>query len=212
MRIERIHIVSFIVVAGFLWWCTLFFQGTPVTWEHSRPFTVVVGCLVLLWIIFDRWFWRWRWFHGWFVKRPDLRGTWHIELRSNFIKPETGEITPAQTCFMGIEQTLSELKVHLMTPESESWSIASHILPSPSGRGYQVICVYRNKPNIHLRDQNISAIHYGTLIIDTHGAEARPDNFTAEYWTDRDTKGSIRSIGRVGRIYTCYEDANQHHW
>ena len=212
MRIERIHIAFFVIVSALLWWGTLIIQGTSVTWEHGRPYTVVVGCLVLLWIIFERWLWRWRWIHGWFVKRPDLRGTWRIELQSNHIKSETGERSPLLTCFMGIEQTLSELKMHMMTPESESWSIASRIIPSPSGRGYQAICFYRNEPSIHLRDNNISAIHYGTLIIDMHGSEARPHNFTAEYWTDRNTKGSMRSKSRVSHIFTCYEDADQHCW
>ena len=212
MNIERIHIAFFVIVAALLWWGTLFIQGTPVTWEHGRPFTVVVGCLVLSWIIFDRWLWCWRWFHGWFVKRPDLRGTWRIELRSNHIKPETGERMPVLTCFMGVEQTLTELKIHLMTPESESWSIAGHIIPSSRGISYQAVCVYRNEPDMHLRDQSVSAIHYGTLVVDTHGSGARPENFTGEYWTDRRTNGTLRSTHRANQVFTRFEDAEKHCW
>ncbi len=113
-------------------------------------------------------------------------------------------------CYMGVKQTLSELKMHLMTPESESWSIASHIRPSPSGNGYQVICVYKNKPNIHLRDERISEIHNGALIIDTHGSGVRPDTFTAEYWTDRKTVGSMKFESRISQVFTHFEDADQH--
>ena len=113
-------------------------------------------------------------------------------------------------CYMGVEQTLSELKMHLMTPESESWSIASHILPSPSGNGYQAIGVYTNEPDIHLRDKRISEIHKGTLIIDTHGFGVRPDSLTAQYWTDRKTMGTMDFNNRVDEVFTRFEDAKQH--
>ena len=113
-------------------------------------------------------------------------------------------------CYMGVEQTLSELKMHLMTPESESWSIASHINPSPSGNGYQAIGVYTNEPNIHLRDKRISEIHKGTLIIDTHGSGVRPDTLTAQYWTDRKTMGTMDFKSRVDEVFTRFEDAKQH--
>ena len=113
-------------------------------------------------------------------------------------------------CYMGVEQTLSDLKMHLMTPDSESWSIASHIRPSPSGNGYEVISVYTNRPNIHLRTERISEIHNGALIINTHGSEVRPDTFTAEYWTDRNTNGTMDFKRRVDKVFTRFEDADRH--
>ena len=113
-------------------------------------------------------------------------------------------------CYMGVEQTLSELKMHLMTPESESSSTASHISLSPSGNGYQVICVYNNKPDIHLRNKRTSEIHNGTLIIDTHGSGVRPDTLTGQYWTDRKTMGTMDFKRRVKKVFTRFEDAKQH--
>ena len=210
MKIERVHIAVFVAIAALLWWVTLLFQGAPVTLKHGTPFTVVIGALGTLWIVFDRFLWRFRLLHGWLVKRPDLRGTWRVELQSSYINPKTGQRVPTIVCYMGVEQTLSELKMHLMTPESESWSIASHIRPSPSGNGYQAICVYNNKPNIHLRDKRISEIHNGALIIDTHGSGVRPDTFTAEYWTDRKTMGTMDFNNRVDKVFTHFEDAKRH--
>lgn len=210
MKIERVHIAVFVAIAALVWWITLVYQGTPVTWEHATPFTVVVSALGGFGLVFEHFLWRCRLFHGWFFKRPDIRGTWRVELQSSYIRPETEERVPMIVCYMGVEQTLSKLKMHLMTPESESWSIASHIMPSPSGNGYQAIGVYTNEPNIHLRDKRISEIHKGTLIIDTHGSGVRPDTLTAQYWTDRKTMGTMDFNSRVNKVFTRFEDAKRH--
>lgn len=209
MKIERVHITVFLAISALLWWVTLLLQGTPVTLKHGTPFTVVIGAFGILWIVFDRFLWRFRLLQGWLVKQPDLRGTWRVELQSSF-KSKTGESDPMIVCYMGIKQTLSELKMHLMTPQSESWSIASHIIPSPSGNGYQVLCVYINEPNIRLRDKRISEMHKGTAIIDTHGLEARPDTLTAQYWTDRKTMGTMDFTRRIDKVFTRFEDAKRY--
>ena len=210
MKIERVHILFFLAIAALVWWVTLLLQGTPVTWEHGKPFTVVVGFLGLLGFVFNRFLWRLPFFHGWFVKRPDLRGTWRVELQSSYVDPDTGKRVPMIVCYMGVEQTLSELKMHLMTPESESWFIADHIRPSLSGNGYQVIGGYTNEPEIHLRDERISEIHKGALIIDTHGSGVRPNTLKAQYWTDRKTVGTMEFNSRVDKVFTRFEDADQH--
>lgn len=200
-----------VVVAALLWWGTLWIQDTPVNWEHSKPFTVVVSFLFIIWLLFDRYLWRrWPFIHSWFVNQPDLRGTWRVELESRHAVLETDRPVPVIVCYMGVEQTLSELKMHLMTPESESWSIASHVRPSPNGSGYQVISAYTNKPNIHLRDDRISEMHNGTLVIDTHGSHVRPETLTAEYWTDRKTVGTMNFTSRTREVFTRFDDADQY--
>lgn len=209
MKIDRVHIAVFVAVAALVWWITLAYQGTSATWEHATPFTVVVSVLGVFGLVLEHFLWRCRLLHGWFFKRPDLRGTWRVELQSSF-ELETGERVPMIVCYMGVEQTLSELKMHLMTPESESWSISSHIMPSPSGNGYQVISVYTNEPDIHLRNKRISEMHKGTLIINTHGSGVRPDTLTGKYWTDRKTMGAMEFNSRVDDIFTRFEGAKQY--
>ena len=210
MKIDRIHITAFLVIAVLVWWITLLLQGTPVTWAHATPFTVVVGFLGVFWCAFDRFLWRLSFLHGWFVKRPDLRGTWRVKLQSSYVNPETEKCVPLIVCYMGVKQTLGELKMHLMTPESESCFIASHIRPSPSGSGYQVIGVYTNHPNITLRNKRMSEIHNGALIITTHGSDVRPNLLEGEYWTDRSTNGTIDFTNRVSQVFTRFEDAHRH--
>ena len=210
MKIERLHIIVFLATAALAWWIVLYVQNTPISRAHATPFTVVVTFLGLLVFAFDRYLWRIRLFHGWFFKRPDLRGTWRVELQSSSLDPTTKQRVPMIVCYMGIEQTLSKMKMHLMTPESESWTIASHIRPSPSGNGYQAICVYTNDPNIHLRNNDVSQTHKGALIVDTHGVSVRPDTLTAQYWTDRKTMGTMDFKRRVSRVFTRFHDADQH--
>lgn len=207
MRLDRLHVTVFVIIAALIWLIVLLCQGTSVTWAHGQPFSIVVGSLVALGILLEFLLWRQPWLHGWFVKRPDLRGTWRVELQSSYMRPETNEHMPRIICYIGVKQTLSNLQMHLMTPESESWFIANHIRPSPNGSGYQVIGVYTNEPNVHLRGERISEMHQGAIIIETHGPVLRPTTLTAKYWTDRKTTGTMDFTRRAEEVYTRFADA-----
>src|SRR3989339_620080 len=160
MTFSRLHITVFLGLAVITWGLVLLVSGTPVGKEHIAPFSVVVSILVFLGLAFEQILWRQPWLHGWFVKRPDLRGTWRVELKSGWTDPQTVEETVLIICYMGVEQTLSKLQMHLMTLESESWLIAENIRLSPCGKGYQVAGIYTNKPQMHLRGDR-SEIHQG---------------------------------------------------
>lgn len=208
MKLERLHISVFLGLAVLVWWLVLLAQKTQVGWEHLRPFGAVVGVLVVLGLAFEFLLWRQSWLHGWFVKRPNLRGTWRVELQSDWDDQKTKESVPLIVCYMGVVQTLSTLQMHLMTPESESWFIADRIRPSPSGVGYQVAGVYTNKPQTHLRGDR-SEMHLGGLVLDTHGPANYPETLTGEYWTDRKTKGRMTFTSRLPSVFTRFEDAEQ---
>lgn len=207
MTFSRLHITVFVGLVAVVWALALVFNGTGVSREHLGPFSLVVTVLVLLWGVFEYRLWRHPWLHGWFVKRPDLRGTWRVELKSDWVDPESGQETGALICYMGVEQTLSKLQMHLMTLESESWLIAESICLSPSGRGYQVAGIYMNKPQVHLRGDR-SQIHRGAFVLDTHGSAAWPDTMTGEYWTDRKTSGRMNLTSRVWDIATHFDEAD----
>lgn len=209
MKLERLHITALVIVAAGIWLAVLLIQGTPVSWAHARPFSIVVSSLVGLGLLFEFVLWRQPWLHGWFVRRPDLRGTWRVELQSSYVRPGASERVPMIICYMGVRQTFSTLQMHLMTPESESWFVADHIRPSPNGDGFQVIGVYTNEPNVHLRDQRISEIHQGALVAETHGFGLRPETLTAKYWTDRKTIGTMEFTGRLNAVLSRFEDAEQ---
>lgn len=208
MNFTRVHIIAFLALSVIAWLAVLQIQGTPVSINHLAPFGTVVGVLAVIALILEHVLWRQPWLHGWFVKRPDLRGTWHVTLQSDWINPDTKQSLPPIICYMGVEQTLSKLQMHLMTPESESWFVAHGVRPSPSENGYQVVGVYTNKPQVHLRGKR-SEIHLGAIIIDTHGkSKSHPDALTAEYWTDRKTTGRMTFARRNARVFTRYDDAD----
>lgn len=187
------------------WAITLQVQGTELTWELVAPFGTTLSVLVGLALLFEHRLWRANWLHGWFVKRPDLRGTWEVKLQSTKIDRETGERVPEITCCMGIEQTNSKLTMNLMTAESASISTATRVQESKTGNGYEVTAVYVNQPKVHLRDQRRSEIHRGSMVIHTHGPGVRPETLTAECWTDRGTAGEMTFVRRVDRVYTRFE-------
>lgn len=207
MRVERVHIVVFLGLAALVWWLVLLGQGTSVTADHARPFGAVVAFLAMCWVVLDRFLWRQPWLQGWLVHRPDLRGTWRVEVKSSYKRPGTEEPVPTIVCFMGVDQTLSTLQMHLMTSESDSWFIADKIQPSPNDRRYQVIGVYTNEPCVHLRGKRVSEMHHGAIIIETHGRGVRPAVLTAKYWTDRKTTGTMEFSDRIDEVHTRYADA-----
>ena len=111
---------------------------------------------------------------------------------------------------MGVTQTLSMLQMHLMTPESESWFIAHLIEAAESGAGYRIVGMYRNQPDARLRGVR-SEMHYGALVLHTHGPEHRPETVSGEYWTDRGTSGEMDFQSRIPALHTRFEDAERSH-
>ena len=208
VKLERVHISVFLGLAALVWWLVLVAQGAQVSSAYWAPFGTVVSFLVVLGAVFEFLFWRLPWLHGWFVKRPNLRGTWRVELQSDRIDPTTNAGVPLIVCYMGVVQTLSTLQMHLMTPESESWFIAESIRESPSAVGYQISGVYTNRPQTHLRGYR-SEMHLGGLLLETHGPANRPNTLTGEYWTDRKTKGEMTFTGRQTTVFTRFKDADR---
>ena len=206
MTFTRLHISVFLALTVLAWALVLVVEGTPYSREHLTPFGTVVSLLVMLSLAFERVLWHQRYLH-WFFHRPDLRGTWRVELQSDWVNPGTREPTPLTVCYMGVTQTLSTLQMHLMTPESESWFIADRIRASPNGLGYQIVGVYTNKPQMNLRGVR-SEMHQGALILDSHGPNARPDTLTGEYWTDRKTTGRMTFTRRIPKVITRLDAAD----
>lgn len=204
---SRLHVTVFVGLAVIVWALLLSLRHTPISWDHLWPFSFVVGFLVLVGIAFENFLWRLRLLHGWFVKLPDLRGTWKGTLQSDWTDNVTQQRVPPTACFVGVVQTFSTLNIHLMTVESESWLISKDIRESRKSDGYQVVGVYTNQPHSFLRGAH-SEIHLGALILETHGiSQARPSTLTGEYWTDRKTKGTVVLEKVTKVVWTRFEDA-----
>jgi len=204
---SRIHIYIALTVAAVAWGICLVLFGVPVSWDLAKPFFTVVGVMVCFALFLEHVAWQWDNLNGWFFDVPDLRGTWRVVLKSDWVNPETGKVIEPIVCFMAVTQTASKLQMCLLTAESKSWFLTSTIRRTPNGNGYEIVGLYTNQPKLGFRPKQ-SNIHLGAVTIETHGKlRAKPESMTGEYWTDRKTTGVMRFEMRNRRLFTRYEDA-----
>jgi hypothetical protein len=201
----RIHISSFIGLTIAVWLLALWLQGMPVlSADFVKPFSAVIGIISLFATVFNRYMWSWRIFKGWYIKRPDIRGTWKVELKSSWIDPETNKEIPAIYGYAVIRQSLTFLSVRLMTKESRSVLVAHSIEQQEDDDLFKLVGVYRNEPKIELQGQR-SEIHHGSFALEVHGSPVY--EMQGHYWTDRATKGGMRISDRAEKLYDTYEQA-----
>jgi SMODS-associating 2TM, beta-strand rich effector domain len=200
--ISQLHLTTLVIAATVIWGITLLLQGAPVGLDWLKPYSTVVGILPLVLLVFDKWLWRLRILHGWFVKKPNLQGTWKAQLRSTWNEgaSEAREIEG----YMIIRQTYSSIAMRLVTSESSSELIACNISRSDDGL-YEVVGVYHNVPK--LLERRHSPVHFGGLILRVLGDLA--DALEGQYWTDRSTLGEIRLSERSSVLYYGYESAKR---
>lgn len=203
--LTRLHISSFIGLTIIVWLVALWFQGMPVlSVDFVKPFGIVVGSITLVVAVFNKYLWSWRIFKGWYVKRPDLRGTWIVELKSSWVNPDTGKTIDPIFGYAVIRQSLTSLSVRLMTKESRSVLVAHNIDQQEDEDLFKLVGVYRNEPKIELQGVR-SEIHHGSFLLEIHGNP--PYELQGHYWTDRGTKGGMKLSARVPKRYDTYEQA-----
>ncbi len=202
--IARSHITAVVFLAALLWGVLLIIDGVAVSISWLRHFSTVVGVLLFLLAGFDLWLWRLPFLQGWFVKRPDISGTWRVTIRSNWVDPSTGKTVEPIEGYMVVRQTFSSLSLRLMTSESVSELLGAEIIRAPDGT-FRVTGVYRNEPKLSVRER--SPIHHGAILLDVVG---RPRSaLKGHYWTDRGTSGELELTDRIKRILDEFETARE---
>jgi hypothetical protein len=202
--LSRLHLSAILLVAAALWGGMLLFEGVAVNGTWFRPFSTVVGVVLLLLVAFDLWGWRLRFLHGWFVPRPDLRGTWRVELQSDWQDPATEKVIGPIVAYLVVRQTFSSLSIRMLTAESASELVAAEINKASDGT-YRVAAVYRNEPKLSVRDR--SPIHYGAIVLDVQGDPAT--ELVGYYWTDRNSRGELRTLARHESIAGSFKEAQE---
>lgn len=177
-----------IILTVVVWGVSLKISGLQLTWDYLKPFSITVAIVLAILKAFDRWVWSW-WPIVYFVRVPDLRGEWKVELHSTY-KDATG--TPAAKIegTAVIRQTFSSLSIRMVTPSSKSVLKAERVSIEPDG-DVEIYGVYQSDPSIHLRGDT-SEIHYGAFHY--HVIDRPPTIMEGTYWTDRVTKGAIRLV------------------
>jgi hypothetical protein len=67
-----------LVLALVVWGAILWVLGIPLTWDLAKPYTFTLTALTAIFAAFDKFLWHTAPF-SWFVKKPDIRGTWKVE-------------------------------------------------------------------------------------------------------------------------------------
>ena len=200
---SRLHLGAFLFVAALIWGLLLIVSGVSVSLAWLKPIGIVVGALSVVVACFDRWIWRLRLLHPWFVSIPDINGTWKGTLNSSWTKDGSGSSAPSIPAYLCVRQTFSAVRMRLMTKESASELLIGNV--SKDGTAVLVVGVYRNTPDVLLRDR--SPIHYGAILLHVQGDASM--RLEGEYWTDRDTKGRMRFASVSPEHFDDFERASR---
>lgn len=201
--ISRIHLFFLLAIAATLWALMLVLDGMVVSFAFFKPFSIVLGTMVLVLIAFDRYGWKWSVLYPWFVSIPNLQGTWKGQLISTWIDPKTGSQQPPIEAYMLIRQTFSSIHMRLLTRESNSEMLAGNIVQDADGV-HTIAGTYRNITKLLRRET--SPIHYGGLLLHVRGNP--PQVLEGQYWTDRDSKGELRFAESSKMLYHDFESAS----
>ncbi len=203
--ISKTHLSTILFFAAIIWGILLVVaSGVAVSVSWLKHLSTVTGILLFILGAFDLWLWRLPFLQGWFVKRPNIRGTWRATLRSTWVDPSTEKGIEQIEGFMVIRQTYSSLSLRLLTSESSSELIGAEINTGSDGTA-RIVGVYRNEPRQLLRQR--SPIHYGAILLDIEGKPV--PCLRGHYWTDRSTAGEIELNNRVHEIFNDYEIAKK---
>lgn len=166
----------------------LFITGTQLPSTAMRFLTAGPLVVAVLFAAYDRVIWRWPGIVR-IAGRPSLVGTWCGTLTS--YRYDTQQNRPLETTLdiaLTISQSFTSASVVLMTTQSSSRSVTAEFLKRVEEPGcYTLYYSYENTPKLEHRDELI--VHRGTTAATVHGP--RPCEFEAEYWTNRDTKGTF---------------------
>lgn len=202
--LSRLHLSAILLVASAIWGGLLLYQGVAIGGSWFHPFSGVVGALVLLLAAFDLWAWRLRILRGWFVPRPDLRGTWRVELQSGWKDPATDKVIGPIVAYLVVRQTFSWLSIRMLTAESASELVAAEINKASDGT-YRLAAVYRNEPKLSVRDR--SPIHYGAIVLDVQVDPVK--ELAGCYWTDRNSRGELRTLAKHDWLAGSFKEAQE---
>lgn len=189
-----------------VWAVLLLAAGAALPNGFLKPISTVVGAVVLLLGLFERWLWPWRAFRGWLVKRPDVRGTWSVELHSNWSDPVSGKSVGTISGYLVVRQTFSRLSMRVLTAESSSRLRGAEIV-GDADDSYELTGVYVNEPSFSLRPR--SPIHYGAFVLAVRGTP--PTKLEGHYWTDRGSSGEMHTTGRMKGVYDTFSAAHSNY-
>src|SRR2546428_2538874 len=137
---------TLIYFAFLVWVAILAIGGTAVPDGWRAPLPTVVAVVGWAAFAFDRWLWRFPLLYPWFVKQPNLHGTFPATLGSTWLSPEPGRPPDPIEAYFVIRQRYSAISVRMFTKESSSASLTASFGYDSDG-GWTFIATYQNTPS-----------------------------------------------------------------
>ena len=188
IRQEVLTWVQVALVAG-LWTLAIVVSTGKLSigWEAVKAIPEAVTGYAVITLIFVKWVWRWPIFSGWLVPFPDLQGTWHGEIRTTWVDPQTGAAQAPIPATLTIRQSFASVTCTLYTSEAESESNSAAISETEEGGIVRLAYTYLSRPRATVR--NRSEIHDGAALLSYGTSPER--TLSGEYWTSRKTTGEM---------------------
>jgi hypothetical protein len=190
--IRGITILATALATGIVWG-----TGHGVDIPYIKASVTASSVIVVIAFVYDAWAWRWPVLRN-LTRRPMLHGTWKAELETSFATRAHETID----AYIVVRQTFSRISVSMLFDHSRSKSMSGDLLFEDG------LCtlyyLFRTEADTLHRDGNPPARGGAALAI------GRSPNLHLEgdYWTERDTRGHVRTVGRTTRIYDTFAAAS----
>lgn len=183
--------------SGFIWFIVAMLSDLDMRsfFQFMRPIPKVVTADLILIGFFMKWGWRLKFLQGWLVPFPNLNGTWQGSLQTNW-KDKDGSTSGPIPVILTIKQSFGHLSCVMRTAEMESRSYLEGFYIDKERQIRQLCYSYTSKPKVSLRDR--STPHDGTILFSIIGAPV--NKLSGEYWTQRQTNGSVLLTFRTKKL------------
>jgi len=161
-----------------------------------RLIPIVATADGIAYFIFTVWLWRWKPLQGWLIPFPNLNGTWQGYIQTNWKDPE-GNIPGPIPAILTIKQSFGRMSCVMRTAEMESNSYLEGFCIDKDAQIKRLCYSYTSRPKIALRDR--STPYDGTILLNITGKPA--DKLEGEYWTQRQTTGTVTLTFRTRDLF-----------
>ena len=163
--------------------------------DFMRPIPKVVTADLLLIGLFVKSGWRWKALQGWLIPFPDLNGTWEVSIQTDW-KDEDGNTPGPIPVILSVKQSFARLSCVMRTAEMESHSYTEGFCIDKEAQVRRLCYSYTSRPKAALRDR--STPHDGTILFNIIGTPVQ--KLDGEYWTQRNTTGSVALTFRTKHL------------
>lgn len=158
----------------------------------SASSVVIMGLLA-----FDSWAWRF-WPFRLIIHKPILHGTWKMEQRTSY-EPRAQETMEA---YLVIDQAFSGIRqIRGLYEISNSHSLTADL--SVDRSHCTMSFIFRSEAATMHRDGNPPSRGASVLQVGRHPRL----HLHGDYWMERGTKGSVKSVGYSRKLYGTFESA-----